>query len=73
MDSTTIPLTIQLPGDIPFAFSVQALLERLQTLTDNRKPRGVRYSLDVLLLVALFVRLAGHTRLEPLADWARFR
>ena len=73
MDSTTIPFTIQLPDDMPFAFRLQDLLERLQTLTDKRKPRGVRYPLDVLLLIAILARLAGHTRLEPLADWARLR
>ncbi|NWG20602.1 MAG: transposase family protein, partial [Chloroflexi bacterium] len=42
----------------------QALLERLQTLTDHRDPRGVRYPLDVLLLIAVLARLAGHSRLE---------
>jgi predicted transposase YbfD/YdcC len=73
MDSTTIPFTIQLPTEMPFAFSVQALADRLQTLTDKRKPRGVRYSLDVLLLIAVLARLAGHSRLEPMADWARLR
>ncbi len=64
MDSTTIPFTIQLPTDMPFAFRLQALLERLQTLTDHRDPRGVRYPLDVLLLIAVLARLAGHSRLE---------
>lgn len=73
MDSTTIPFEIQLPADMPFAFSLQTLSERLQTLTDKRKPRGVRYPLDVLLLVAILARLAGYTRLEPMADWARLR
>jgi hypothetical protein len=29
--------------------------------------------LDVLLLVAVLVRLAGESRLEPMADWARLR
>lgn len=73
MDSTILPFTIQLPTDMPFAFSLQALLERFQTLTDKRKPRGVRYPLDVLLLVAVLARLSGHSRLEPMADWARIR
>jgi predicted transposase YbfD/YdcC len=73
MDSTTIPFTIQLPHDMPFAFSLQALAERLQTLSDKRDARGIRYPLDVLLLVAVLARLAGYTRLEPLADWARLR
>lgn len=73
MDSTTLPFTIQLPSDLPFVFSLQALAERLQTLTDQRKARGVRYPLDVLLLVAVLARLSGHSRLEPMADWARIR
>lgn len=73
MDSTTIPFTVQLPADMPFVFSLQALAERLQTLTDKRKARGIRYSLDVLLLVAVLARLAGYSRLEPMADWARLR
>jgi predicted transposase YbfD/YdcC len=73
MDSTTIPLTIQLPSEMPFVFNLQTLVERLQTLTDKRKARGIRYPLDVLLLIAILARLAGYTRLEPLADWARLR
>jgi predicted transposase YbfD/YdcC len=73
MDSTTIPFTIQLPTDMSFVFSLQALVERLQTLTDKRKPRGVRYPLDMLLLVAVLAKLSGHSRLEPMADWARIR
>lgn len=73
MDSTTLPFTIQLPADLPFAFSLQSLFERLQTLTDKRKPRGVRYPLDVLLLIAVLARLAGYSRLAPMADWARLR
>jgi predicted transposase YbfD/YdcC len=73
MDSTTIPFEIQLPSEMPFAFSLQTLTERLQTLTDKRQARGVRYPLDVLLLVAILARLAGYTRLEPMADWARLR
>jgi predicted transposase YbfD/YdcC len=73
MDSTTIPFTIQLPDELPFVFSLQPLVERLQTLTDKRKARGIRYPLDVLLLVAVLARLAGESRLEPMADWARLR
>lgn len=73
MDSITIPFTIQLPEELPFVFSLQPLVERLQTLTDKRKARGIRYPLDVLLLVAVLARLAGESRLEPMADWARLR
>ena len=73
MDSTTIPFTVQLPDDVPFAFSLQSLIERLQTLTDKRQARGIRYQLDVLLLIAVLARLAGYCHIEPMADWARLR
>lgn len=73
MDSTTIPFTIQLPTTLPFAFRLQALLERFQTLSDKRKPPGLRYPLDLLLLVAVLARLSGYSQLEPMAHWARLR
>jgi predicted transposase YbfD/YdcC len=73
MYSTTIPFQLQLPDDVPFAFSVQALAHRLQALTDKRKRRGVRYPLAVLLSLAVLAKLSGHSRLEPMADWARLR
>jgi hypothetical protein len=69
MDSTTIPFEIQLPDDLPFIFSLQALTERLALLTDKRKARGIRYPLEVLLLVAVLAKLSGHSRVEPMADW----
>lgn len=40
MDSTTIPFTIQLSEELCFVFSPQALVERLQILSDKRKARG---------------------------------
>lgn len=73
MNSTTIPFALQLPEDVPFAFSIHALAERLTTLVDKRKRRGVRYPLAVLLTVAVLAKLAGQTRIEPMADWARLR
>ena len=73
MQSTTIPFRVQLPDEVPFAFSIHALAERLATLTDKRKRRGVRYPLAVLLTLAVLAKLAGQSRLEPIADWARLR
>jgi predicted transposase YbfD/YdcC len=73
MHSTTIPFAVQLPDDVPFVFSVQALAERLVAVTDKRKARGLRYPLAVLLTIAVLAKLSGHSRLEPLADWARLR
>jgi hypothetical protein len=42
----------------------------LTQLVDQRKRRGVRYPLAPLLTIAILAKLAGHSRLEDLADWA---
>lgn len=73
MHSTTWPGSLQLPADVPFAFSLDALFQRLQTLVDHRDPRGVRYPLAPLLTLAVCAKLAGASRVEALADWAHFR
>lgn len=73
MHSTTIPFDLHLSDDLPFVFSVQALANRLEEITDHRKPRGVRYPLAVLLTLAVLAKLSGHSRLESIADWARLR
>ena len=73
MHSTTIPFQLQLPDQVPFAFSILALAERLQRLSDRRKRRGLRYPLPVLLTLAVLAKLAGQSRLEPMADWTRLR
>jgi len=73
MDSTTLPFTLPLPPDVPFAFSLQALAAHLQAVPDQRMRRGRRYPLSVLLALAVLAKLAGQGRLEPLAHWARLR
>src|SRR5215210_4832512 len=73
MHSTTWPCPFQLPADVPFAFSLQALAAHLQTVPDQRKRRGRRYPLPPLLTLAVVAKLAGHSRLEALADWAKLR
>ena len=73
MDSTTLPFTLPLPSDVPFAFSLQALAAHLQAVPDQRMRRGRRYPLSVLLALAVLAKLAGQGRLEPLAHWARLR
>ncbi len=72
MKCTILPLDIQLP-DEPFAFSLQALVERLHTIPDLRAPRGVRYPLPVVLTVAVLAKLAGHGKLRAVAEWAGLR
>jgi predicted transposase YbfD/YdcC len=73
MHSTTLPFAVPLPPGLPFAFSLQALAEHLHSVPDRRKPRGIRYPLPVLLSLAILAKLAGQTRLEPLAHWAQLR
>ena len=73
MHSTTLPCPFQLPTDVPFAFSLHALATHLQTVPDQRKRRGRRYPLPPLLTLAVVAKLAGHSRLEALADWAKLR
>lgn len=62
MYSCTRPFTLQLPSDVPFAFSLPALMAQLEPLLDHRDPRGVRYPLVPLLTVAILTRLAGSSR-----------
>jgi hypothetical protein len=73
MYSSTLPFTLQPPTIQPFALSVQALAAHLTALEDQRDPRGVRYPLAPLLALAVCAKLAGHSRLEAVADWARLR
>ena len=73
MHSTTLTLPLQLPADLPFAFSLQALTTHLQRVPDQRHARGTRYPLPPLLALAVVAKLAGHSRLEALADWAKLR
>jgi hypothetical protein len=73
MNSTTLPFTVALPEDVPFAFNVQALTAHLQHVPDRRDPRGVRYPLAPLLTLAVLAKIAGYSRLEAVADWATRR
>jgi predicted transposase YbfD/YdcC len=73
MHSTTLPFAVPLPSDLPFAFSLHALAAHLQTVPDRRKHRGLRYPLPVLLTLAVVAKLAGHSRVEAIADWAKLR
>jgi len=73
MDSNILPFALQLPPELPFAFSLQALQTCLSTLVDQRSRRGVRYPLAPLLTLAVCAKLAGQSRVEALAHWAQLR
>ena len=73
MPATIVPGSFPLPADVPFAFSLTALAAHLPTVPDRRKRRGRRYPRAPLLALAVVAKLAGHSRVEALAAWARLR
>ena len=70
MNNNTPALNITLP-DVPFILDIQALYEKLGNLTDLRKPKGMRYSLAVVGLLALLANFAGQNSFEQIAAWAK--
>lgn len=73
MHSSTLPFAVPFPTDLPCAFDLGALAAHFTTLVDQRDPRGVRYPLAPLLALAVCAKLAGHSRITALAEWARLR
>lgn len=57
----------------PRLFDVGALQSRLERLTDQRKRRGKRYALPILLLLAILAKLSGEDRPAGIADWVALR
>jgi predicted transposase YbfD/YdcC len=69
-----ITFTITPPGqDRSLTINLTELLERLQAVPDQRKRRGVRYPLAVLLTIALLAKLCGQSQVHALAGWAHER
>jgi predicted transposase YbfD/YdcC len=54
-------------------FDVGSLYLLFRGLTDQRKRRGVRYELAVLLVALLLAKLAGETKPSGMADWVQER
>ena len=50
-----------------------SVYERLGKLTDLRKPKGKRYSLETLLMIILMAKLCGENTPMEIADWAKHR
>lgn len=69
-----ITFTITPSGqDRSLTINLTELLEHLQTVPDQRKRRGVRYPLAVLLAIALLAKLCGQSQVHALAGWAHER
>ena len=57
-------------SDEPCLVDLWSLFQRWQGITDLRKAKGKRYSLPVLLSIAVLAKLAGQQHPQAIADWA---
>ncbi len=48
---------------------LSSLIERIETITDPRDPRGVRHSFATTLVLIACATLAGHKSLSALSEW----
>jgi predicted transposase YbfD/YdcC len=72
MDAITFTVTPRGTAQ-PIVIELGALVRQLQTVPDQRKRRGVRYPLPVLLAVAVLAKLCGASQVHHIADWAHER
>jgi predicted transposase YbfD/YdcC len=69
-----ITFTVIPPGQTQaLTINLTDLLTCFQTVPDQRKRRGVRYPLAVLLTIAVLAKLSGQSQVHALADWATAR
>jgi len=54
-------------------YDIGSLYAYFLTLSDNRKPRGVRYSLALILLLMVLAKLCGESHPSGIAEWAEHR
>jgi predicted transposase YbfD/YdcC len=54
-------------------FNVGSVYARLQTLSDKRKRRGLRYTLVLILMIVLLAKTCGENHPSGIAEWARHR
>ncbi len=72
MDYSTF--TFELDSDANgVVIEVESLYARLETLTDPRDRRGLRYRLPLILVALVLGKLAGEDKPEGIAQWAKLR
>jgi len=54
-------------------FDKGSVYDRLSKLTDLRKTKGKRYSLETILMIILMAKLCGENTPMEIADWAKHR
>ena len=72
MNDTTIFKHLSVPQQA-LAFDLEALYARLQTIPDQRDPRGRQYPLAMLLMIGMLAKLAGQDSSRAMAHWAKLR
>src|SRR5215208_3389646 len=72
MDPITFTVTPR-GSDQAITIDLSAFLTLLQTVPDQRKRRGGRYPLAVLLAIAVLATVCGDSQVHALADWAHAR
>ncbi len=69
MESATCAVRSPIENSGMMAFDVDSLGECLRTLTDKRHRRGIRYRLDVLLVLLVLAKLGGADHPSAIGDW----
>lgn len=54
-------------------FDVGSLYAKFQELGDTRKPRGLRYRLEIILVIMVLAKLCGEDNPSGIAEWAKHR
>ena len=54
-------------------FEVGSLYERLKGLTDQRKARGKRYELALIITLSVLAKLSGEDTVVGMAEWVKWR
>ena len=72
MNYSTLPFTLAASEQL-YLLDVDALYSQAENLIDQRKARGRQYPLALIVTVAVLAKLAGYTRVQAIADWAKLR
>lgn len=54
-------------------FDVGSLYAHFQTLSDRRKPRGLRYQLATIMVLMVMAKMCGEDHPSGIAEWAKHR
>src|SRR5512145_134708 len=72
----TIPRKVKMKSNTTtedVVFDVGSLYAQFQGLKDQRKPRGIRYPLVVILVMMVMAKLCGEDTPSGIADWVKYR